>query len=148
MPASVAYSVPPATAPRVPREARRTRRSAFRGCPQPRVNTNSNGTASLSVIMLLPLYGMYRRARQGQVGGCLTVLGSSQQHSLCVVRQTVNLCVRLSIGPGRRLTTAVQLSRLRISPPFLPKSRKRLSTSIWLESYLTRLGPTLEFSKP
>src|SRR5471030_339870 len=63
MPASVAYSVPPATAPRVPREARRTRRSEFRGCPQPIVHTNSNVTASLSVIMLLPLYGMYRRRR-------------------------------------------------------------------------------------
>src|ERR1017187_2497270 len=63
MPASVAYSVPPATAPRVPRAARRTGRSRRCGCcPRTTAARTVSETASLNFIWF-PLYWIGPRPR-------------------------------------------------------------------------------------
>src|SRR5664279_5880110 len=68
MPASVAYSEPPATAPCMPRDGKRTSRSCRCGCcPTATAASIATVTASLSFIWK-PLYGIGARlgAEQGR----------------------------------------------------------------------------------
>src|ERR1035438_8951648 len=65
MPASVAYSEPPATAPCMPRDGRRTSRSSRCGCcPRATAASTAAVTASLSLIWK-PLYGIGTRLGAG-----------------------------------------------------------------------------------
>src|SRR5260370_24884958 len=74
IPASVAYSVPPATAPCVPRDARRTGRSRRCGCcPNATAASTATEIASLSFI-----YGIHCRGSDQLRGGGIILSSVSE----------------------------------------------------------------------
>src|SRR5450759_1326847 len=119
MPASVAYSVPPATAPRVPRDARRTGRSCRGGCcPRTTAASIATETASLSFIWK-PLYEIATRRGAGRV---LNRFGGNDERGAYPVGQTL----------GQTANFRQTAPEIHVSPGFAahsyPAPPKRLST--------------------